>query len=283
MYSRPVRIVGYIVGGLVVLFGLTPLLLGLGIVGYVRDLEPLEIPLQGFEAPPEAIAVVSPEFGIDAADIPSQLADARVFLQLRPTAGSSPLFIGLAPSADIQRYLRNAPIATLETTEASIAPATGSAADTAPGPEPQVLLRDVQDGVDVDLVLQPGAKRKVQPPASRAFWTRQVEVAGDGRIELSLADLEGDDVRIVVMRQDGRPGIATDALVRFKVPIVMSAGWVLLVVGLLSVGIGALIIVLIAALGGRSAPPPPSAPAAGSTPLPGPGAPAVDTGPPNGP
>lgn len=279
MYSRAVRIVGYIVGGLVVLFGLTPLLLGLGIVGYVRDLEPLEIPLKGFAAPPEAVAVVSPEFGIDAADIPSQLADARAFLQLRPAPGSGPLFIGLAPSGDVQRYLRNAPIATLETTETPIASADGSAGGDA-GPEPQVLLRDVQDGVDVDLVLQPGAKRRVAPPASRAFWTRQAAVDGDGRIELSPADLEGDGVRIVVMRQDGRPGIATDAVVRLKVPIVMTAGWVLLVIGLLSVGIGALIIVLVAVLGGRSAPPPPRPPAA--APPPGPGAPAVDTGPPSG-
>lgn len=267
------RIVGYIVGGLVVLFGLTPLLLGLGIVGYVRDLEPLEIPLQGFAAPPEAVAVVSPEFDVDAADIPSQLADARAFLQLRPAPDSGPLFIGLAASGDVQRYLRNAPIATLEASDTPIA--TDAAA-----PEPQVLLRGVQGGVDVDLVLQPGAKRKVAPPATRAFWTRQAEVDGDGRIELSPADLEGDGVRIVVMRQDGRPGIATDAVVRLKVPIVMTAGWILLVIGLLSVGIGALVIVLVAVLGGRSTPPP-QPPGAGPTPRPGPGAPAVDTGPPS--
>lgn len=280
------RIVGYIVGGLIILFGLTPLLLGLGIVGYVRDLEPLEIPLKGFEAPPEAVAVVSPEFSIDAADIPSELRNARLILQVEPTAGSGPLFIGLATAKDLQRYLRNAPIATLEPVDEAlpVGDGSGSAVGTGSdaGPDPQVVLRGVQDGVDVDLVLEPGGRRKVAPPATRKFWTKTVEVDADGRIEVSLADLQGEAVRVVVLRQDGRPGIATDASIRFKVPIVMTIGWVLLVVGLIAVGIGALIVVLIAVRDkpkpGGSAPGAPG-PAAGGPPLPAGPAPAVDTGP----
>jgi len=279
-----VRIVGYIVGGLVILFGLTPLLLGLGIVGYVRDLEPLEIPLKGFEAPPEAVAVVSPEFSIDAADIPSQLQNARLILQVTPAAGSGPLFIGLAPAADLQRYLRNAPIATLEPVDEALPVGDGSsdgANASQAGPDPQVVLRGVQDGVDVDLVLEPGGRKKVAPPATREFWTRTVEVAEDGRIEVSLGDLQGEAVRVVVMREDGRPGIATDAALRLKVPIVMTVGWVLLVIGLISVGIGALIVVLIAV---RDSPKPggpaPGIPAAAAVTRPPDGpAPAVDTGP----
>ena len=280
------RIVGYIVGGLIILFGLTPLLLGIGIVGYVRDLEPLEIPLKGFEAPPEAVAVVSPEFSIDAADIPSELQNARLILQVTPAAGSGPLFIGLAPAVDLQRYLRNAPIATLEPVDEALPGGDAGASGTGgaeTGPDPQVVLEGVQDGIDVDLVLEPGGRKKVAPPATRQFWTRTVEIEQDGRIEVSLADLQGEAVRVVVMRQDGRPGIATDAALRFKVPIVMTAGWVLLVIGLISVGIGALIIVLIAVRdtsgsGGPAAGAP--APAAGGPPPPAGPAPAVDTGPP---
>lgn len=276
------RVVGYIVGGLIVLFGLTPLLLGAGIVGYVKDLEPLEIPLRGFEAPPEAVAVVSPEFSIDAADIPAELANTRLILQVRPTADSGPLFIGLASAADLQRYLRNAPIATLEPVDEAlpVGDAAGGSGGEA-GPDPQVVLQGVQDGVDVDLVLQPGGRKKVAAPATRRFWTRTVEVDGDGRIEISLADLQGEAVRVVVMRQDGRPGIATDAVLRLKVPIVMTIGWVLLVIGLVSVGIGALIIVLIAV---RSSPKPsgpaPLAATPAVAPPPADGAtPAVDTDP----
>lgn len=286
------RIVGYIVGGLIILFGLTPLLLGIGIVGYVRDLEPLEIPLNGFEAPPEAVAVVSPEFSIDAADIPSELQNARLVLQLTPSADSGPLFIGLAPAKDLQRYLRNAPIATLEPVDEALPigddAASGAGGGAEAGPDPQVVLEGVQDGVDVDLVLEPGGRKKVAPPATRRFWTKTVEVDADGRIEVSLADLQGEAVRVVVLRQDGRPGIATDASIRFKVPIVMTIGWVLLVVGLIAVGIGALIVVLIAVRDrpkpGGPAPGAPG-PAAGGPPLPAGPAPAVDTGPapPSGP
>jgi hypothetical protein len=285
-----VRIVGYIVGGLIILFGLTPLLLGIGIVGYVRDLEPLEIPLNGFQAPPEAVAVVSPEFSIDAADIPSELRNARLILQVEPAADSGPLFIGLAPAKDLQRYLRNAPIATLEPVDEALpidqGSGDGASSGSEAGPDPQVVLRGVQDGVDVDLVLEPGGRKKVPAPATRRFWTKTVEVDADGRIEVSLADLQGEAVRVVVLRQDGRPGIAADASIRFKLPIVMTAGWALLVVGLVSVGIGALMIVLIAV---RDRPKPggpaPGAPAptAGGPPPPAGPAPAVDTGPPSGP
>lgn len=285
------RVVGYIVGGLIILFGLTPLLLGIGIVGYVRDLEPLEIPLNGFEAPPEAVAVVSPEFSIDAADIPSELQNARLILQLSPAAGSGPLFIGLAPAKNLQRYLRNAPIATLEPVDEALpidqGSGDGTSGGSAAGPDPQVVLQGVQDGVDVDLVLQPGGRRKVPAPATRQFWTKTVEIAEDGRIEVSLADLQGEAVRVVVMRQDGRPGIATDASVRFKLPIVMTAGWVLLVVGLVSVGIGALIIVLIAVRDkpkpGGPAPATATPAAAPPPPATGEPAPAVDTDPPASP
>ena len=281
------RIVGYIVGGLIILFGLTPLLLGIGIVGYVRDLEPLEIPLNGFQAPPEAVAVVSPEFSIDAADIPSELQNARLILQVSPAEGSGPLFIGLAPAKDLQRYLRNAPIATLEPVDETLpidqGSGNGASSGSEAGPDPQVVLRGVQDGVDVDLVLEPGGRKKVPAPATRAFWTKTVEIAEDGRIEVSPADLQGEAVRVVVMRQDGRPGIATDASIRFKLPIVMTAGWILLVVGLVSVGIGALIVVLIAV---RDTPKPggpaPAAAARAAAPPPPAGGrpPAVDTDPP---
>jgi len=66
-----------------------------------------------------------------------------------------------------------------------------------------------------------------------------------GEITLTAADLQGTDLRIVVMRADGKPGIAADAALRFRIPILVTIGWVSLIVGLVAVAIGVGLILLI--------------------------------------
>ena len=231
------RVFGIIVGALIARCGITPLLVGAGIVGYVKDGTGIEIPIKGFEAPKRAVAIVSPTFSLDTSDLPSEVSDSAMLLTITPPPGEGPLFIGLGPATAVNRYLRRASIARVEQTDQG-ANADGSA--TAPSPQDAL-----QDGVPVRLVLDPGPRTSVPPPATRKFWTRTV-TNDSGEITLTAADLQGTDSRVVVMRADGKPGIAADASLSFRIPLLMTIGWISLIVGLVTIAIGVGLILLIA-------------------------------------
>lgn len=254
------RIVGYALGGLLVLIGLPPLILGVGMAVWLGDGSGLDIPLRGFTAPPKAIAIVSPELGVKAEDLPSQLADASIDLRIVPPAGSPPLFIGVADASAVKRYLRRVPIATIEPVDAQGQPlggdgngngsGKGNGGGSGSGPDPQAI---VTDGLRVRLVLEPGRRAKVALPAKQAFWISTIRPDANGVVRLTVGELSGRNVRVVVMREDAKPGIAADAAVQLHVPILRSAGLIVLLVGVVIVGLGALIIVLIARGGRRRA------------------------------
>ena len=230
------RVFGIIVGALIALCGITPVLVGVGFIGYVKDGAGIEIPIKGFEAPKRAVAIVSPTFSFKASDLPSEVSDSAMLLTITPPPGEGPLFIGLGPATAVNRYLRRASIAHVEQTDQG-ANADGSA--TAPNPQDAL-----QNGVPVRLILDPGPRTHVPPPATRKFWTRTVS-NDSGEITLTAADLHGTDLRIVVMRADGKPGIAADASLRFRIPLLITIGWVSLIVGLVTIAIGVGLILLI--------------------------------------
>ncbi len=232
---RDVRIFGIIVGVLIALTGLPILLGGIGLVAWVGDGSGIEIPLKGFTAPPSAVAIVSPEFSINTNDLPSQVRDAAVILRIIPTAGDGPLFLGIAPATKINRYLRNASTARLETS------GTQTNGENQP-PDPQQALTD---GVDVKLVLVPGKRKLVPAPTAMQFWTRSVLVDDAGEITLTPDDLSGKNARAVVMRADGKPGIAASATAYFRVPFLTTIGWYLLLIGFVVMGLGIGLILLI--------------------------------------
>jgi hypothetical protein len=277
------KIVGIIIGGLIALFALPFLATGIGIVGWIGDGSGLNIPLNGLNAPKKVVAIVSPEFSVKASDIPSQVSDASVTFHVTPKAGGAPIFIGLAPAKDINRYLRNVTIAHVATLEqgASGTAQAPSATDVASG-----------DGTDVQLVVEPGKRTRVAPPAAKQFWVRQADSA-TGDITVTLADLEGNDVRVVVMRNDGKPGLAVNASMSFHAPILKTVGWWVLGIGIALGLIGVGLIIWMIVLLGRPKKLPPTTPAAtpmtteasAATPAAAPttpaaDAPAVDTTPP---
>lgn len=241
------RVVGYIFGGLLTLLALPFIIIGIGaiIVGGGFD-----VPLKGMEAPPKVVAVVSPEFTLKAADLPSQVRDASVTLRVTPAADGAPLFIGLASSKDVKRYLRNTTIAHPDLEK--------DASGNGKPPDPQTVLTG--DGVTMQLQVEPGKRTKVKPPTDKEFWIRQAD-SSSGSIALSVPDLDGKDVRLVIMRADGKPGMAFDATAVIHVPIIRPIGLGVLAGGLLVLALGAGLIVLIAVRGSRrraSAAPPPA-------------------------
>lgn len=227
------KIVGVIIGGLLILVALPFLAIGIGIVGWLGDGSGLNIPLNGMDAPKKVVAIVSPEFSVDAADFPTQVTDASVTFRVTPKPGGAPIFIGLAAATDVDRYLRNVTIAHLES-------ADQGTSGTAQAPAPQDIASG--NGAEVRLVVEPGSRARVAPPETKDFWVRQADSAA-GDITLSLADLEGEDVRIVVMRTDGRPGMAVDASMTFRAPVLKTVGWWVLGIGIVLglVGVGLLL------------------------------------------
>jgi hypothetical protein len=275
------KIVGIIIGGLIALFALPFLAIGIGIVGWVGDGTGIDIPIKGLDAPPKVVAIVSPAFDLDTTDLPSQVTDASVTFDVTPAPGGAPLFVGLAASQDVERYLRNVTTAQVEST-----PQDGAADGTAQAPAAEDVVSG--NGTAVQLVVEPGARTRVAPPATRRFWIRQADTA-TGALTVSLADLDGRDVRVVVLRDDGRPGLAVDASMRFSVPFLSTVGWWALgigvAIGLVGIGLIIWMIVLLsrptrppAATSTAAAPPSESTAAEGRTeavePLP-----AVDTTP----
>jgi hypothetical protein len=104
--------------------------------------------------------------------------------ELRVTGESSkPLFIGVAPTDEVERYL--AGVEYDQVTDLDV--------------DPVALTTERHSGT-----AQPA------PPASQDFWTASVEGAGAQSLDW---DAEGDDSSVVVMNADGSPGV--DAEVRF--------------------------------------------------------------------
>lgn len=241
------RVVGIVIGFAVALLGLPFLLIGLGIVGYVGDLSGLGVPLRGFAPPPQAVAIVSPEIGGDTSDLPSQVRDASVAVRIIPGPNTGPLFIGLAPSSALRPYLRRAPTAVVRIRETSTGQSTDPQLAGDGPPDPQVLIRDQELEVDLEIVNPLARAKRVRPPASQDFWTRTVETDGSEPFTVTLDDLQGASQRVVVMRADGRAGLTASAELRFRLPILKTIGWwvlgisLLVVLGGLALAIGLLI------------------------------------------
>lgn len=273
-YADGMKIVGIIVGGLIALFALPLIGIGVAIVGWVGDGDGLNIPIRGLDAPPKVIAIVSPTFSATTSDLPSQIRDSSVTFHVTPQAGSAPIFIGLAAAANVDRYLKGATTAQLEN--------TGTPADTtAQTPAPQDVISG--DGTQVQLHVTPGPRTHVPPPATRRFWIRQADSA-TGDITLKVADLDGKDLRVVVMRTDGRPGMAVDASMKFHVPFLPTVGWWMLGIGLAIAAVGVGLMIWMIILLGRPRRRPlepaataPAAPAPTAPTTPSQAAPAADT------
>lgn len=239
---------GIIFGSFVALHALPFLIVGAVLFGLVGDGSRLELPLDGFTVPRKAVAIVSPEFSLKTADLPSVLLESSVTLRFTSKPGDKPLFIGLAPSRDVKRYLRNAPIAHVEPKATkSTTTSSGSSSSSSTSDGQSVGPGEIaSNGTTVKLTLENGSRKSVPPPAAQDFWIRQVHAERGDEITLTLADLAGKNSRVVVMRADGKPGIRADAAFRLRIPILSTIGLWTFLIGLIGFVLGALLSVILA-------------------------------------
>jgi hypothetical protein len=134
------------------------------------------------------------DFGIDASDyrwVPGGPTAVRV----QATPGSaSPVFVGIGPAADVDRYLAGS--AHAEVTDFEVNPFR---------PE----LRDI-----------PGATRPAVP-ATQSFWAMSAHGAGTQTVNWPT---QSGDWKVVVMNADGSAGVAVDVAVGGKTGVLLPIG-----------------------------------------------------------
>jgi hypothetical protein len=126
----------------------------------------------------------------------------RVRLQATSRSGE-PLFIGIAPTADVKRYLDGVSYSTLT--------------DISTGPF-QADYRRHEGG------------RFPAPPASRHFWAASTQ--GSGKQTLTWDVTEGD-WSVVMMNADGSPGVEASFSAGAKLPFLDEVAWIALGSGIL--------------------------------------------------
>ncbi|KAB1945506.1 hypothetical protein F8271_08035 [Micromonospora sp. ALFpr18c] len=127
-----------------------------------------------------------------------------------------PAFVGLAPTAEVRRWLEPVPHATVRRVA------------LARGPLP-VRLDPAGPAVAADAA----------SPLGRPFWVRE----GIGSLEWSADDVAGEPMSLVVMRPDGGGDLALDLRAELQAAWTGPATWGLLTVGVLLV-VGAVLLLL---------------------------------------
>jgi hypothetical protein len=153
-----------------------------------------------------ARALVSENLDVDA-DVPGWALGDRFATARVQASSTQPVFIGIGPSAAVDRYLagsRHAQITDVDT-----------------------------DPFRVSARLE-GGRRRPAAPASQGFW--RVQASGSGTQTITWP-LEAGDWSAVAMNADGSPGVALDARFGARVPWLR---WV--AIGLLATGGIALVI-----------------------------------------
>jgi hypothetical protein len=141
-----------------------------------------------------------------------------VSITAEPRGGKS-LFLGVARTADVERY-----------------------------------LGDVRHATVVDLAVAPvydveGGSAPTSPPGQQGFWI--VERSGAGQQQLTW-DLTEGDWTVVVMNADGAPDVAVDVAVGATLPALGWVSAVLLSIAVAGLVVGAVVLTLAVRAAGRT-------------------------------
>jgi hypothetical protein len=156
-----------------------------------------------------ALATDNLDLDLDGLD---EVLDRDVYgkIRLRVDArDGAPVFVGIAPTADVTRYLSRTSHA---------------------------LVTDVSyPDFDADYAAQPGARRPAAP-AGQDFWAASAQ--GSGRQTLTW-DVEDGDWSVVVMNADASRNVNVRLSAAAEVPFLAPLGWGFIIGGLLVLGLAA--------------------------------------------
>jgi hypothetical protein len=162
---------------------------------------------------------------------------ARVRVRAEALTGQ-PVFVGIGPREDVQRYL------------------AGVAYDE---------VTDVEfDPFRVAYRARPGSRIPAAPD-QQTFWAARATGPGQQALEW---DLEGGEWNLVVMNADASPRVLTDIQLGVEIKVLLPVSIGLLIGGLVLLGIGVTMIVFGARGGGGGGPPPAEGEVPGAPPPP---------------
>ncbi len=212
--SRPVPLV---LGILLALVGLPLVLAGAGLgwaLATQRDDD-------GFFSTPteqittETVALTSPALDLGSAGPDDWWAERDIAtLRLSATSGDSPVFVGIGPSAEVERYLAATSYDEIDD------------------------LRS--DPFDYTLTRRGAGGTLSAPPTEQDFWV--VRASGAGTQEITW-DVRPGSWTAVVMNGDGSPVVSTGLSAGGRLDMLAPLAWTLGIVGLLLILAGALLVV----------------------------------------
>jgi hypothetical protein len=172
----------------------------------------------------------------DTRDIASALGQPRIGVQATAQDGGGDVFVGIARTADVDRYIGGAAIDRV--TDIDAAP---------------FELKKQREGSTADTL---------KPPASQDFWVAQ----SSGRTADVDWKVQDGDYRLVVMNADGSLGVAADSHFEVGIPYLSTVGLTGMLIGVVMLGGGIVLIARGASRTGRTTatvvqPPAPAAPA----------------------
>ena len=148
-----------------------------------------------------------------SADVPfARRGDTRLRLIARTADG--PAFVGLAPTADVRRYLADVP---------------------------RQAVRSVDIGtglLNIDTVRVAGSRAPAVVPGQAGIWLK----AGNGQLDWNPATLRGSAYSLVIMSPSAQPGIRLNSTAAVSPGWLNSSTWALLVLGSLAVLAGMIIL-----------------------------------------
>jgi hypothetical protein len=154
-----------------------------------------------FQTDTNALATGNLDLDLDGLD---EVLDQDTYGKIRLNVDSdAPVFVGIARTPDVTRYLRNTSHA---------------------------LVTDVSyPDFDADYDPQPGTKRP-DKPATRDFWAASTQGAGQQTLTW---DVEDGDWSIVVMNADTSRGVDARISAGAEAPLLAPLGWGMTIAGLL--------------------------------------------------
>jgi hypothetical protein len=223
---RASRVLMLVVGILLVLTGLAAGAAGTGVVVAYRSGGDQDgfLTSPAFDLETEAYAVTAEE--LELVEAPGDWTPWGDRLDLRVTVSSSdrPVFVGIAPRAEVTAYL------------------DGVAHD-----ELQRL------GLLGTTYLAHPGERAPAPPSTETFWVESVEGTGTQSLTWSA---EAGRWSVVVMNADASPGVAVETTAAAKTDLLLPIGMGLLIAALVLLGAGTtLIAVAVATSRGGAVPP----------------------------
>ena len=164
------------------------------------------------------------DLGVDAASYRWVPGDEPTVVRLEATAtGDHPVFVGIAPSADVDRYLAGTAFA--EVTDFEVGP------------------------FRPDLEASNGSARPALP-GDQGFWAASAQGGGSQTVDWNV---QSGSWTVVVMNADSTPGVAVDVAVGAKTGILLPIGIGMAVVAILMVG-GGIALAVLGSRGSRSLP-----------------------------